>query len=295
MKQIEISERVEALLARTAALLRGENITTSFSDRLAIELLGDETTYACRVVQRLAGEIGTCALMRRIIGGIIEDVCNEKLEPECHYGDMCASLMAMFDPAEVTTAHLLYAVAMDETTLTSQALFGYGITAEDIKNLSSALKIPSKDLIEENPLVDNIGLYEMRDTKRVPVIGTVRCGAGGVAYEYIDEYITIDDTYRPDEMRGFRAEGDSMEPEIHDGDICLVHLQEEVPDGALAVVVICDGVEECEGTIKRVHKQDGAIILQATNQAYAPRIFTGENANKVHIVGRVVEIRHKTI
>ena len=141
----------------------------------------------------------------------------------------------------------------------------------------------------------DIGLYEMRDTKRVPVIGTVRCGAGGVAYEYIDEYITVDDTYRPDEMRGFRAEGDSMEPEIHDGDICLVHLQEDVPDGALAVVVICDGADEGEGTIKRIHKQDGAIILQATNQAYAPRIFTGENANKVRIVGRVVEVRHKTI
>ena len=141
----------------------------------------------------------------------------------------------------------------------------------------------------------NIGLYDLNDTKRVPVIGTVRCGAGGVAYEYVDEYITIDDTYRPDEMRGFRAEGDSMEPEIHDGDICLVHLQEDVPDGALAVVVICDGVEEAEGTIKRIHKQDGAIILQATNQAYAPRIFTGENANKVRIVGRVVEVRHKTI
>lgn len=170
-----------------------------------------------------------------------------------------------------------------------------GITAEDIKNLSSALKIPSKDLIEENPLVEKINLYELNDTKRVPVIGTVRCGAGGVAYEYIDEYITIDDTYRPDEMRGFRAEGDSMEPEIHDGDICLVHLQEDVPDGALAVVVICDGIEEGEGTIKRIHKQDCAIILQATNQAYAPRIFTGENANKVRIVGRVVEIRHKTI
>ena len=170
-----------------------------------------------------------------------------------------------------------------------------GITAEDIKNLSSALKIPSKDLIEENPLVEKLNLYEMHDTKRVPVIGTVRCGAGGVAYEYIDEYITVDDTYRPDEMRGFRAEGDSMEPEIHDGDICLVHLQEDVPDGALAVVVICDGVEEGEGTIKRIHKQDGAIILQATNQAYAPRIFTGENANKVRIVGRVVEVRHKTI
>lgn len=139
------------------------------------------------------------------------------------------------------------------------------------------------------------GMYDINANFYIPVIGPVRCGVGGVAYEYIDEYITVDDTYRPDEMRGFRAEGDSMEPEIHDGDICLVHLQEEVPDGALAVVVICDGADEGEGTIKRIHKQDGAIILQATNQAYAPRIFTGENSNKVRIVGRVVEVRHKTI
>ena len=74
----------------------------------------------------------------------------------------------------------------------------------------------------------NIGLYEINERKHIPVIGSVRCGAGGLAYELIDEYISIDDTYRADEMRGFRAVGDSMETEIHEGDICLVHLQEEV-------------------------------------------------------------------
>ena len=170
-------------------------------------------------------------------------------------------------------------------------------SAEDLIALSKIYTTSVGSLVGTESLRSrrDIRLYEMRDTKRVPVIGTVRCGVGGVAYEYIDEYISVDDTYRPDEMRGFRAEGDSMEPEIHDGDICLVHLQEEVPDGALAVVVICDGVEEGEGTVKRVHKQDGAIILQASNQAYAPRIFTGDKANNVRIVGRVVEVRHKTI
>lgn len=134
-----------------------------------------------------------------------------------------------------------------------------------------------------------------KDKNYIPVLGSVKCGLNAPTDEHIEEYIGIDDKYRADEMIGFYAEGDSMEPEIHDGDICLVHLQEDVPDGALAVVVICDGVEEAEGTIKRIHKADGAIILQATNQAYAPRIFTGENANKVRIVGRVVEVRHKTV
>lgn len=184
----------------------------------------------------------------------------------------------------------------DFLNLSQKAVSFYELGQRDIPNdvlkkLANYFRVSTDYILGR----EDIGLYELNDTKRVPVIGTVRCGAGGVAYEYIDEYITIDDTYRPDEMRGFRAEGDSMEPEIHDGDICLVHLQEEVPDGALAVVVICDGADEGEGTIKRIHKADGAIILQATNQAYAPRIFTGENANKVRIVGRVVEVRHKTI
>ena len=168
------------------------------------------------------------------------------------------------------------------------------VRTDELAAMAKVLGVSMDKLAGLSPNLPD-GLYDINANFYIPVIGTVRCGASGVAYEYVDEYITIDDTYRPDEMRGFRAEGDSMEPEIHDGDICLVHLQEDVPDGALAVVVICDGVEEAEGTIKRIHKQDGAIILQATNQAYAPRIFTGENANKVRIVGRVVEVRHKTI
>ena len=134
-----------------------------------------------------------------------------------------------------------------------------------------------------------------KDKNYIPVLGSVKCGLNAPTDEHIEEYIGIDNKYRADEMIGFYAEGDSMEPEIHDGDICLVHLQEEVPDGALAVVVICDGVDDAEGTIKRIHKSDGTIVLQATNPAYPPRVFTGAAANSVHIVGRVVEIRHKTI
>jgi len=168
------------------------------------------------------------------------------------------------------------------------------IRSDELSAIAKVFNVTTDELLgEKTPIITN--LKPIENMRRVPIIGLVRCGAGACAYEDIDEYISIDDTYRPDEMRGFRAEGDSMEPEIHDGDICLVHLQEDVPDGALAVVVICDGADEGEGTIKRIHKQDGAIILQATNQAYAPRIFTGENANKVRIVGRVVEVRHKTI
>ena len=174
IKQIVISERVEALLARTQAMLQDEAITTSFSDRLAIELLGDETTYAYRMVQRLAGEEGIYALMRRIIGGIVEDTRGESLAPECHYGDMCASLMAMLAPAEVTTAHLLYAVVMDEMTLTSQALFGYGITADDIRRELERDQECTPQIVEE-PRIDKGADLEQHLRTLLDALGHKRC------------------------------------------------------------------------------------------------------------------------
>lgn len=137
-------------------------------------------------------------------------------------------------------------------------------------------------------------LYPLRETNRVPIIGSVRCGPGGLAYEYIDEYIAVDDRYRPDEILAFRAEGDSMEGDgIRDGDICIVHLQEDVPNGAIAVVVICNG-EESEGTLKHVLKdeENGVVVLQSSNPKYPPRIFAGADANNVKIIGEVVEFRH---
>ena len=174
VKQIVISERVEALLARTAAMLENEEIATSLSDRLAIELLGDEATHAHRILCRLAGDSGAMAIMRRIIGGIIEDARGESLTPECHYGDMCATLEAMFAPAEVTTAHLLYAIAMDETTLTSQALYGYGITAEDIRREMERDERSSPQITEE-PRVDGGVDVEQHLRTLLDALGHRRC------------------------------------------------------------------------------------------------------------------------
>ena len=174
MKQIVISERVEALLARTAAMLRGEAITTSFSDRLAIELLADETTHAHRILCTLAGESGAHALMRRIVGGIIAEARGEALSPECHYGDMCATIEAMFAPAEIDTAHLLYAIAMDSTTLTSQALFSYGITAEDIRQVMERDKRSTPQITEE-PRVDGGADVEQHLRTLLDALGHKRC------------------------------------------------------------------------------------------------------------------------
>lgn len=126
------------------------------------------------------------------------------------------------------------------------------------------------------------------DNIKIPIIGSVKCGYNGLAYEYLDGYVMIDNTKLHGDIKAFRCRGDSMNGlGIFDGDIALVRVQEDVDCGELAIVIV-DGDE---GMLKRIRKQEGAIILESANPAYPPRVFTGEAMNKVRVVGKVVEIR----
>lgn len=118
----------------------------------------------------------------------------------------------------------------------------------------------------------------------LPVVGTVRCGPGGLAYQDVEGYVQAANVKHPDECFYLRVTGDSMEPQITEGDLALVRRQPEVESGELAVVV----VDREEGTLKKVLFKDGAVILQAFNPKYTPRVFTGEAINSLTIVGKVL-------
>lgn len=148
-----ISKRVEAMLTRAVVTLKSESITTSYSDRLAIEMFGDDTTFAYRILRSLAGESGVVVVMRQIVNGIITTPCFERSSPESHYDGMCTSLVAMLSPTRLTTAHLLYAICCDSTTATSQTLYGYGIAKEDI--LREMERIVGEDCGDDIPLESN--------------------------------------------------------------------------------------------------------------------------------------------
>lgn len=127
------------------------------------------------------------------------------------------------------------------------------------------------------------------ENKKIPIIGSVKCGPNGLAFEYLEGYILVGENYTGD-IIAFRCRGDSMKDMgIGDGDIAIVRKQEDVECGELAVVVINGD----EGTLKRVRKFDSGIVLEAANPDYPPRIFTGENLQLIHIVGKVLEVRKK--
>ena len=83
---------------------------------------------------------------------------------------------------------------------------------------------------------------------------------------------------------------DSMEPRISDGDLALVHRQSTLENGDLGVLVYGD---EGEGTLKRYLQRGNCVVLQPFNPAYNELVIKGEDLNRLHIAGRVVETKAK--
>lgn len=132
MKQRQISETLQAMIAKTSVTLNREGIRSSYSDRLVIELLADDNSCARRIVDSLAGEHGVRVIMRRIVSSLAQPQYMAYHSPQEHFDAMCATLIGMTSSEQLTSAHLLYAAAFDSTTMTSQALHSYGINASDV-------------------------------------------------------------------------------------------------------------------------------------------------------------------
>lgn len=160
-----------------------------------------------------------------------------------------------------------------------------------LKKLAEVLNVSVDFLLgDEAPKYDTRLFTQLPpENKKIPIIGSVRCGPNGLAFQYLEGYVLVGDEYHGD-IVSFRCRGDSMKDlGITDGDIAIVRLQEEIETGELAVVVINGD----EGTLKRVRKFEGGIILEAANQEYEPRVFTGDGLSTVRVVGKVLEVRKK--
>lgn len=158
-----------------------------------------------------------------------------------------------------------------------------------LKELSALYNVSADYILGKSDLPLSNEVPVSAAVNRYPIIGTVKCGPDGLAYEYLDGFFTTSDEYSGD-IRGFKCKGDSMKGEgINDGDIVLVRIQPDVENGELAVVVINGD----EGTLKRIRKDTNYITLEAANPDYPSRTFAGEKMNEVHIVGRVIELKRK--
>lgn len=126
-----------------------------------------------------------------------------------------------------------------------------------------------------------------------PVIGMASAGSGVLAQEQILGWESVDIKYNTDEYFYLQISGDSMAPKIDDGDLVLVHRQDEVSSGDVAVVLVTDHDEEAEGFVKKVEIDDDSVTLVSFNPYYPPRVFSGKSIQQLSFVGKVVELKRK--
>lgn len=80
-----------------------------------------------------------------------------------------------------------------------------------------------------------------------------------------------------------------MTPLFDEGDIVIVHKQNDFENGDNCVVLINGD----EATVKKVYKGDNGIELKAINPYYPPRIFTKEEIKTIPI--KVIGVVEKSI
>lgn len=192
---------------------------------------------------------------------------------------------------------------IDRIKLCKDLGFKYSTVSEWI----SAKKYPRMDKIEllaeyfgikKSYLIENAHNslnkipYSEDDSVLIPLIGRVAAGYACRAENNITEYIRADRDVINEGYEYFWLEvkGDSMEPELREGDLVLVREQNTLDARCYAVVIVDDE----DGLVKRVDIEEGSkITLSSVNPYYPPRVFENKDANRVRIVGRVVEVKRR--
>ena len=118
-------------------------------------------------------------------------------------------------------------------------------------------------------------MVPMEEQAMRPIIGMASAGSGVLAQEQILGWESVDIKYNTDEYFYLQISGDSMAPKIDDGDLVLVHRQDEVSSGDVAVVLVTDHDEEAEGFVKKVEIDGDSVTLVSFNPYYPPRVFSG--------------------
>lgn len=91
----------------------------------------------------------------------------------------------------------------------------------------------------------------------------------------------------PNRLKAIQAEGDSMFPAIHHGDLLLMDA-DQTKVGRDGVYVLR---QEDQLLVKRVSRRfDGSLLIQSDNDAYPDQEVPADRAEEVHVVGRVVWI-----
>lgn len=174
----------------------------------------------------------------------------------------------------------------------------YSVTTDVAVELANAMNITIENLLSmldknQEFNINTVPLSDLQQTE-IPVLGTVKAGYDYLANENVIGHVYLD--FKPSDPENYYAlqvTGDSMEPLFSDGDIAIVHKQDDFESGNTCIIL----VNGDEATVKKVVRMEDGIDLIAMNPYYPVRHFTKNEMNEfpVKIIGKVIEARKRKI
>lgn len=208
--------------------------------------------------------------------------------------DIATNIFGLMRTQRMTQKQLSEITGIPASTLSGYTNEISTPNAGALEKIAAALHVNKSDIDprykgiyqETKKAIDNVQPYDVKNLKRVPIIGTIACGDPIDANENIEEYRL---EYFPNGVPSgtlvdLVCQGDSMEPTIPDGSIVVIRLQSEVETGEIAAVLV-DG--DTRATLKRVKYMKGKVVLWPENPKYDPILLDQDNPGR--IIGKAIQ------
>lgn len=133
--------------------------------------------------------------------------------------------------------------------------------------------------------VGNIDLNNpITEFKQIPIYDSISAGFGSCESGIIGHMPLPQTNGFKGDVIGIKVDGDSMQPDIKNGDTVLIKIEVMPENGEVGAFILND-----EGLLKRYKKTDrGDIILSSDNKDYDPIIIN--ESDEFHIVGKKVGV-----
>lgn len=200
------------------------------------------------------------------------------------FGDKLRQAM---EKAEMNATELSEKTGISKSTISRYLSGGYIAKQRNLLKLSRALHVDPKflfsDAVEE--LDANLKVY------KIPIVGKVVAGTPIDAIENITDYIRVTNPAAADgSYYALHVTGASMEPEMKEGDLVIVHKQDYFDSGDICIVLVNGN----EATVKKVIKSDQGITLIGFNATvYPPHFYNARQVEElpVRVIGKVKQVR----
>ena len=174
-----------------------------------------------------------------------------------------------------------------------------GISKPRLSQYKNGVYVPKADAIcaiaralgvSEAYLLGTTDIPEARSGgkyKVLPVVGQIACGYPVFATE--EDGGTVYTDADTDADFCLIAKGDSMkDARINSGDTVFIKKADTVNNGEIAAIIIND-----EATLKRVYyyPESSKLMLISENSNYEPMVYSGDELEKIRIIGKAVAFK----